>query len=271
MARIADRDHLLAHQYRDAANLNARIELHRRFSVNRYGWQRWLFDHLDLPFAAHILELGCGPGDLWRENLHRLPRHWHIVLSDLSPGMVAQARAALTAAGLAPLPHFAVADAQTIPHPPSTFDAVVANHMLYHVPDRPKALAEIRRVLKPGGKLYAATVGAGHLAELHDLAAAAGLQPNPQETSDRLFGLQNGAQQLAPWFAEIQRHDYDDALVVTEAEPLIAYVRASEPWYALAADEEAIERFADLVRQRLAAAGAIPIAKSSGLFVARRT
>ncbi len=50
-------------------------------------------------------------------------------------------------------------DAQSIPFEDETFDAVIANHMLYHVPDRPKAIAEIKRVLKPGGRLIATTIG----------------------------------------------------------------------------------------------------------------
>ena len=57
-------------------------------------------------------------------------------------------------------------DAQDIPFEDDTFGCVVANHMLYHVPDLDKGLAEIRRVLKPGGKLYAATNGEAHMLEL---------------------------------------------------------------------------------------------------------
>ena len=59
----------LKQEYRDATNLNARIRLHQRFSLNPYGWLRWVFDQLDLPSECRILELGCGPGNLWLENL----------------------------------------------------------------------------------------------------------------------------------------------------------------------------------------------------------
>lgn len=272
MSRITDPHYLLAGQYQDAANLNARIELHRRFSVNTYGWHRWVFDHLDLPVRCRVLELGCGPADLWRENLGRIPVGWDVTLSDLSPGMVEQARANLARAadeGLAF--HFEVIDAQSIPCAGAAFDAVIANHMLYHIPDRPRALAQIRRVLKPGGTLYAATVGETHLHELNELVRSVQPAAPAPETSAPLFGLENGAQQLAPWFAEIVRYDYHDALVVTEAGPLVAYVRSSQPWYELATDDEAMERFGSLLQQRITADGAIHITKSSGLFVGRAT
>ena len=87
MSRISDPAYV-REQYRDASNLNSRIQLHARFSTNKYGWHRWVFDQLDLPLQCGILELGCGPGDLWLQNMHRLQEGWQLTLSDLLPGMV---------------------------------------------------------------------------------------------------------------------------------------------------------------------------------------
>src|SRR5436305_15089237 len=66
---------------------------------------------------------------------------------------------------------FELMDAQAIPFEDRGFDAVIANHMLYHVPDRGLALAEVRRVLKPGGRLYTSTIGGSHLRELDELVS----------------------------------------------------------------------------------------------------
>src|SRR5919107_6315953 len=82
-------------QYRDASKLNARIALHERFSTNPYGLQAWVFDHFELPDEASILDVGCGPGLLWKKNLDRLPGRWNITLMDASPGMVAEAEDSL--------------------------------------------------------------------------------------------------------------------------------------------------------------------------------
>src|SRR6187549_3038005 len=92
MARIDDPTYLLHDQYRTSGNLQARIDFHVRFSTNPYGWQLWVFDHLRLPAEARILEIGCGAGSLWLENRSRVPAGWEITLSDLSAGMLAQAR-----------------------------------------------------------------------------------------------------------------------------------------------------------------------------------
>jgi hypothetical protein len=79
--RIDDTKYVTS-QYRDASNLNTRIGLHQRFSVNPYGWLPWVFDQLELPSQARILELGCGTGQLWLDNIDRIPAGWEITLTD---------------------------------------------------------------------------------------------------------------------------------------------------------------------------------------------
>jgi ubiquinone/menaquinone biosynthesis C-methylase UbiE len=250
----------LTQQYRNASNLEARIALHARFSTNNYGWFHRLFDHLHLPLHSHVLELGCSTGRLWVENVQRIPEDWDVMLSDFSSGMVQEAQQSLRDSRR-PFT-FAVIDAQAIPYEDASFDGVIANHMLYHVPDRPKALAEIRRVLRPGGKLYAATNGRAHLRELSSFV--------PEQSSDfsheLVFDLENGRDQLAPWFSTILLHRYDDALVITEAEPLMAYFLSTR--IASALDDEVRADLARRVEQELAAHGAIPVTKDMGLFEA---
>src|SRR5919199_1347480 len=124
MARWTERDYLLTDQYRDAAKLRARMGLHERYGVNPYGWHRWVFDQLDLPPHGNVLELGCGPAMLWRENDERIPAGWVVVLADLSPGMLQEARRQLRS-----ITHrfrLVNLDAQALPFAPASFDAVVA-------------------------------------------------------------------------------------------------------------------------------------------------
>lgn len=261
MPGIADQNYLLTEQYHTARNLEARIALHARFSVNAYGWFPWLFDRLTLPQGSRVLELGCGSGRLWAQNSERIPTDWFITLTDFSPGMLTEARRALDGNGR--LFEFAVADAQAIPFDDACFDAVIANHMLYHVPDLRTALMEIRRVLRPGGSFFASTIGGAHLRELHDLVPG-----YPDDFGAQYgFNLENGATVLAPHFGSVRLHRYEDTLVVTEAEPLIAFAYSTR----VAADLDAAERAAIVrhIDHELAAHGAIHITKDSGLFEAR--
>lgn len=270
MPAISDRDHLVTEQYKDAANLTARSSLHERFSTNPTGWFEWVFDQLaGLPDRSHILELGCGPAWIWHHNRDRIPASWHIVLTDLSPGMVDQARTNLATGDGETRFDFDALDAQSLPYDDASFDAVVANHMLYHVPDRPRAFSEIRRVLKPGGQLFAATNGQGHMAELWELVLDVAGDSLRANRSDLHFGMENGAAQLAPWFGSVEWRDYPDSLLVTEAEPLIAYATSSTLW-GVQGDAIATEKLAAGIRQKLAEDGVIRIGKRSGLFVAQR-
>lgn len=263
-SKFTDPEYLRSTQYRDASNLNARGNLHARFSTNPYGWFRWVFDQLEFPQAACLLELGCGPGGLWQENQERIPPGVQFALTDLSNGMVENARKNL--ADKAAQFSFAVADAQNIQFPASSFDLVVANHMLYHVPERTRAFAEIRRVLKPGGRLYAATNGLDHMVELDELAAAFASQLYLGAAAPE-FNLENGAEQLAPWFSQVEMRLYEDALAVTEVDPLVAYVR-SMMRFARDFTEEEAEGFRAFVQWKMTEDGVIHIRKSPCLFVA---
>jgi ubiquinone/menaquinone biosynthesis C-methylase UbiE len=267
MSESVDQRYLLTEQYRDSTNLDARVRLHAQFSTNKYGWHRWVLDHFDLPAGCKILELGCGPGYLWHENGDRIPKSWDITLSDFSPGMVQAAQQRLADV---PYPFsYKVINAQEIPFEGASLDAVIANHMLYYVPDRDRAIAEIRRVLRPGGQFYATTVGSTHLRELSELArrfdTGADLSGAGSVAS---FLLENGAAQIARWFPQVSLCRYEDALVITEAEPLVAYILSSTSMSGpIHRDPTA---FAAFVREELAKQGAIRVTKDSGLFVAQR-
>src|SRR4051812_26904099 len=199
-----DRDYLLDDQYRTAANLTTRIGLHDRFGTNPYGWHRWVFDRmLELGGRAdvRVLELGCGSAVLWRQNGDRIPRGWRVTLSDLSPGVLVDAKRNL--ASLDRTFAFERADGQHLAQRDGSIDLVIANHMLYHVPDRAGAVDEIARVLAPGGRLVAAANGHVHLRELDELVEAVAPEAPPDDAAEH-FGLENGAEQLVDRFEAIQ-------------------------------------------------------------------
>ncbi len=267
MKKLSNLNYLQEQQYKDDTNLNARIRLHRRFSTNKYNWFWWVFDNFHLPPICHILELGCGPGDLWAENAHRIPEGWEITLSDFSAGMWqrAQEKLALTPQQFV----FKTIEAQNIPYPAESFHAVVANHMLYHVPNREKALSEIQRILKPGGRAYFATVGENHMSELpafvakFDSRLARGHQ---EEKVD--FTLENGAAQLGKWFSSVKLYKQENSLRVTEGKPLVDYVLST---IKLGVREEQKEEFARFVEKELEAnEGELFINKENGMFEVKK-
>ena len=263
MDRVADQEYLVGEQYRDSSNLSARIRLHRLFSTNGYSWHRWIFDHLtDLPGDARILELGCGRGDLWVENRDRIPLDWEITLSDLSPGMIGEAGSNLKSSG--GQFDYEVIDAQNIPYSEATFDGVVANHMLYHVPDRAKGIAEIHRVLKPGGLLFAATNGRDNMSALWDMLDTA-IRADFDCVEGR-FRLEGGEQELREVFPKVTVDRYPDALHVTDTGPVIDYMNSTgRELNDLQASE--IRR---RIQDRIDCDGKFVIPKTSGILTARK-
>ena len=88
-SRLLDLIHMAAEeknlksQYQNAANISARIRLHREYSNNSKGWFPWLMEQYDLKPGMRILELGCGNGALWTENRHGLPKDMEVFLVNL--------------------------------------------------------------------------------------------------------------------------------------------------------------------------------------------
>lgn len=264
MSKFTDQQYLKTDQYKDATNLDARAAIHERFSTNPYGWFNWLFDVLlKLSADAKILELGCGPAYMWKECAGRIPSAWDITLSDLSSGMLDSAWRNLVVTGRNF--KFKEIDAQEIPFEDEVFDVVIANHMLYHVPDKAKAIGEIKRVLKTGGHFFATTVGDSHLKEITDWFRQVH-KFEVWESFTHLFTLENGLDQLQPFFPNVTVSRYEDNLNVTELEPLIAYfhsmVRTSE-----LSDDEFAKLKSDLEKE-LKEKGRIFITKDSGMFEA---
>ncbi len=194
--------------------------------------------------------------------MDRLPNGWDITVSDFSSGMLQEAQDNLRESQRKF--DFKLIDAQAIPFTDETFDTVIANHMLYHVPDRPKALSEMWRVLKANGRFFASTVGKGHMKELIDLAKRADPAAYPIRPGFH-FDLESGTEQLSEWFDEVKVHLRDDALIVPEVEPLVTYVLSSNRL-----DEAKLPEFRRILEAEIASRGPIHITKAAGIFEARK-
>jgi SAM-dependent methyltransferase len=158
---------------------------------------------------GRVLEVGCG----WGELAEWIARETgaEVVAIDLSPRMVELA----SERGI----DARVADVQALPFADATFDVVVAAWMLYHVPDLELGLAEIARVLRPGGTFVASTNSRLHLHELRELVGSG--------PSTLKFSREDGEDHLRPHFASVQRLDVDGILELSDRGRVEDYVRAS--------------------------------------------
>jgi SAM-dependent methyltransferase len=156
-----------------------------------------------------VLEVGCGWGEL-AEWVGR-EAGAEVTAIDLSAHMVALARERGVEAQ--------VGDVQELPFEDGSFDVVIAAWMLYHVPDLDRGVAEIARVLRPGGRFVAATNSRFHLLELRELVGSG--------PSTLKFSREDGEEQLRRHFDRVARQDIDGQLEFADRSEVEEYVRAS--------------------------------------------
>lgn len=266
--KIINIDNNWLDQYKNASNLKTRIKIHDQFSTNEHGWMRWFFEHLEISNKSSILDLGCGDASLWNKNLDRIPKEWDITLTDFSIGMIKDAKNTL--GQNSNKFNFKVVDAQVIPYADCSFNAVIANNMLYHVPEIEKAFSEIHRVLKPKGVLYASTVGKNHMYELRSLFSKfdSGIITTKSWDLTEKFQLENGLTALSGLFSNITLTRYNDSLYVTEASPLIDYIFSMPGNDKKAVDESKIENLKIIIEKEISKTKGIHITKDTGFFKA---
>lgn len=210
-------------QYQNATNISARIRLHRDYSANPQGWFPWIYEQCRIKAGMRILELGCGNGALWTENLSFLPSDVQITLSDISEGMLRDARRNI---GLKdPRFSFQAFDCAAIPFPDQSFDLVIANHVLFYCGDLPKVCREVRRVLAPGGRFVCSAYGRDHMKEISELVTQfdSHIVLSAEKLYDH-FGLENGQALLKSCFSSVDCLLYEDSITLNRAEPLIEYI-----------------------------------------------
>jgi SAM-dependent methyltransferase len=154
-------------------------------------------------------------------------------------------------------------DAEHLPFADEVADVVVASHMLYHVPDQERALAEIRRVLRPSGRVIISTNGRHHMREIRDLVRAAGLEDPAFDSMHESFTFEDAPERVRVWFPDVEVVSFDDGLVVPDAEPLVRYIGSYRPLTA-----EARDRLSSLIDDRLRA-GPLSVTKSGGVLIGR--
>jgi len=260
-------------QYVNSSNLEKRIRIHD-YSTSNEEWMEWVFNKMNLQSQMTILEIGCGNGLLWLKNIHRLPQGIHLVLTDRSEGMLAETKenikpyqALLDERNITI--EYQIMDANDLSLKPQMYDAVIANHMLYHVKNRDTCLQTIAKALKPNGAFFCSTVGNTHMKEMHELVANFDARIEmPSAHFTVAFRLENATQQLEKHFSVIERHDHENDLIVDDADVIYDYID-SYPGNAHFILSQRGNDLREMLQSKLEKEGAIFIHKSTGMFVCK--
>ncbi len=119
------------------------------------------------------------------------------------------------------------ADAAALPFDDCSFDAVVAMHMLYHMADPAAGVAEMARVLKPGGVLAVTTNGAGNLRELYELTTVFGGAPS--EPMAAIFGFDAAERLMQSQFGNVAWSRHPASLRITDPEDVFLALTSFPP------------------------------------------
>ncbi len=251
-------------QYQRDNNLATRIAFHEHYTKPYVDFSQWVLDRLPLSSGQRVLELGCGNGEFWARNASQLPGDLTLVLTDSSAGMVEQAEKRLSEAGVHAT--YQVVAAEDIRFEGVGFDLILAKHMLYHVPDRPKALAASKSLLNPSGQFCATTNSGSYMQELQALLTGERLEWYSSFTDE--FTLENGEEQLGRHFDDVQIETLEGQLLVPSADAVVDYVKSTatlfpEPDRVLAACESIRPKIQAVIDRD----GAFSIGKQAGLFL----
>ncbi len=247
-------------QYAEPKGLDIRLTFHEKYSTNRQGYGAWLVSNYDIRDGGTVLEIGCGTGSIWLGREDIVSRCRKLVLTDLSEGMLETAKKNL---GERVNIEYQKMDIQDLPFMNGTFDVVIANSMLYHVPDIKKGLQEVRRVLKKGGVFYCSTYGEHNFTDsLEEWFKTVGEDFKPNHN----FTLQNGKEKLGRFFEDITSIVYEDSLHVTEADDLVDYLRSLASFKAVI--DLPVQKIREIIKEHVAD-GAVDLPKEYGMFICR--
>ena len=247
-------------QYKTAKNLKTRISIHEKYSTNPQPFGDWIMSHYEIKPNSRILELGCGTGDMWKGKPALLDGGTQLILTDFSSGMLETAKKNIEYSDYV---DFKVVDIQDIPFEDGSFDAVIANMMLHHVPNLDKGLTEVRRVLKKGGAFYCATYGEHGIMEfINDTLK----EYHISGSIGKAFTLQNGGNLLSKYFLAVEKLIRDDGLQITHIPDFVEYVLSMSGIVGIeTADAEVLTQ----AFEKKSVNGTLYVPKEYGMFICK--
>jgi SAM-dependent methyltransferase len=280
MARVdpvTDRCHLISKTYATGAvGLDIRIQTHQLYTRPQVDFAQWVLEQIRWRGDEVVLDVGCGSGLYVSPVMARLDHGGRLVSADLSLGMLKQV-ASRSPAGPSGLLN---TDAMELPLAAGSCDVVLANHVLYHLPDIGRGVGEIHRVLRAGGYLIAATNARDSmrrfLEEMEDAAAILGYELElPVSPAGLRFNLENASEWVGTAFADCDVRVLDSELVFPVAEPAVAYINSMRNGFELQLPdglewEALLDQTGRQIEAVVTERGAYHVPKRTGVLVARK-
>lgn len=233
--------------YEDDSQIIKRKDLYE-FIVPKHNIIQEVINHSSFAQAKTVLDVGCGQGHLLLEAARFNPEASFIGF-DISPGIFQKTKNQAEQESL-PI-KFVVGDAQSLRFPNRSFDRILAMHMLYHVPDIEKAVAELSRVLKDDGLLVITANSLESKPTLRQVKkkVAELLNTNEYPDVDLRFNIKSGLGLVKRFFPEVHLFSYRSVLELTDPEPYVNYFDSTRDFWSPSPNDEQWIQSLELVHQ----------------------
>ncbi len=263
-----DPEYLRTEQYRDSTELAKRAEVQVGYRTAAISGFALLGSLVPWRSGDRVLDVGGGPGFVWEEVVSQIPGDIRLTTTDHSAGMVREAVARARSTGAYASVDGRVCDARYLPFEDNTFDVVVSTYALYHVPQPTDAVAELLRVVRPGGTVALMTNGDGHVRQIED-ARVAVFGPAGWYGINRTFTPSMATACLVDHFNRVSWTRYDDELHITDIDDAVSFMTSSPP--GTDATPAQITELRSIVESAMAADGGIfRVEKHTGVVLAER-
>ncbi|MDX2162319.1 MAG: class I SAM-dependent methyltransferase [bacterium] len=259
----------LSAQFASDAHLRVRQRIYAQYQFPRVDFPLWVLARHVWRGDEHLLDVGSGNGAYYTRIQEHLPDARYTAL-DRYTGVLA----------LNPCSARVQADAAALPFATAAFDVVLANEMLHFIADPEAAIADMARVLKPGGVLIAAAQSLYDMPQIFALVRevlSALMPPNTRNTPFQpphmAFGLENGTRLLARTFPGVVRYELPTSLIFDAPGPVLDFIASwrshFEPQFPSGIGwDDALERMRSVVAHRIRQRGEFGVELISGALVA---
>ena len=256
-------------------DLQNRIEIHNQFGAKDID--AWMLETLRLKPGLKILDLACGAGKQCTSFDKELSGQCEILGTDVSETLLAQARE-VSKGAVSQIEYRVMDFNQPFDLPSDSFDLVSCCFAIYYAQDIPFTLAEIHRVLKPGGRFFTTGPMPSNKQVFYEIIKEASGKPIPPMPGSSRYASQiYGTMQSL--FQSTQQHIFENPLRFTDVTPYMIYTRASmsedrKLWNSLfdthAEFEKLMAKIEKVAEKRIQEDGQIVMTKVVGGFIATK-
>lgn len=256
-------------------DLLKRIDIHSQYGAKDID--AWMLEVLKLEKGIKILDVGCGAGKQCFSFYRHLEGNAEITGTDVSESLLAQAR--LENQKINNAVKFSLLDFnKPFDLPSDYFDLISACFTIYYAQDIPFTLAEMQRVLKPGGRLFTTGPMPTNKAVFYEVIREATGRPIPpmpgsSRYASEIFGT------MERLFSKVEQHIFENPLTFKSVEPFMTYTRASmsedrKLWNSLFVTkddfEKVMKQIEAVAKTRIEQDGELVMVKVVGGFIATK-